>query len=395
MTALQETGTPETAATEPAPPPEAPKTYSLEEAIEEFEKEDDARRAKPDGEETETDAAPDKPSKPGKQKHDLSTPEGLKAAREEFETQRKDLDRKHIEMTNREKRAKVARERDNAEKEALKQERENFRLIRGQLEQTVGALRSGDARARLAAFGALFGKDGTQAFEEFSIAVAKNGKVPEAAPEVKELREEMARLRAELAQKDEQAEQQQNLLSSQQRFEQGKRAVAQAATADPVLGKLMTNPDAAHVVLEHLVNRAQEHFDAEGVPMSHAELVGETSNLFGALEQFPALKALALNGQLSWVIQRGRHLVQTEQLDEMAALGKLDGILRGGSPAAAPSGDLGRETQASAEPVAPADLPGRTVTPTRTASAGSTRRLTEEERIQEILTDGTYDQLFS
>lgn len=378
----QPTGTPTNGA--PATPAYEPTGDIVEDAIAEFE----AKRATEKPAETETPEGEPRPAeaKPDG-KEDLSTPEGIAKAREGIEARRAELDRKFVEMSKREKRGKEQRANEKREYQQFVHIRDAFMAdvataTSGTTEQALNAL----TRLRAAA-----GQKGEDFLTEAQLAVARNGKKKEADPEVAALRNELAEVRKELKSREEST----RTDAQQQAFQRRSAEVADAVCAPTNAVASQLAVANRSVLFDMALSYKTAYFEARNEELPDADAAKLVERDLGTLTKFPRVLAYAKLGNLAQIVQTVRNLHENEGLDDAAAIGKIDGILAANF-GSAPQGDLGRATQAQAEPVEPASdsLPGRTVSQTRaSASAGSVRKLTKEERIAEMLRDGTLEEL--
>lgn len=390
MTAQQTPGT-------PAPNGAATPVYQetgdiVEDAIAEFE----AKRAagKPSEEQpAEGEEAPEKPADEP-EKEDENSPGWIAKARQEIKERRAAMDREYVELKKRGKRERSQREQE-------RKEYDNFKLVRDAWNADMAIAASGTTEQALNAFTRLraaAGQKGEDFLSEANLAVARNGKKKETDPavaaELAELRKEREALKKEREDRDQQTRTQEQEQAYQRR--QAEVADAVCAPSNAVAAQLAGANRSALFDLAFSYKSA--YFEARNEELPDTEAAKLVERDLAVLTKHPRVLAYAKLGNLGQIVQKVRSLCEeTDGLDDAGAIGKIDAILAAAQFGSAPaSGGLGRATQAQAEPVEPEsqELPGRTVSSTRaTSSAGSERKLTKDERIAEMLRDGTLEEL--
>lgn len=283
----------------------------------------------------------------------LSTPEGLKAARDAVAKARAETDvraRKSHEVYLRlNKRERKLR----AEREAVNREKETLSTIGREVLSDVELLQKGSAQERLDALGRITRSDGRQVFEAMARVIAVNGKAPKPSPEVEALQrklEELERRReADLAAQE--AERNRALL------EQRKAQLVQVVTNDPSAYPIVSNIAQQHPkeVADRLVLiKTQAH--EQGRPLSDKEA------------------AAALEREL-------RGLYAPPSQNGAAGTPSPDAGLAPSAPATA------------AKPVA-GGLPGQSLPQRVTTESSSRRELTDEERLAELAADDNFWRRF-
>ncbi|HEX6053748.1 MAG TPA: hypothetical protein VFZ21_30975 [Gemmatimonadaceae bacterium] len=358
----------------------------VEDAIAEFEA-TRASRKSAEEQPPEGDEPPEKAEE--KPDEEENSPGWVAKAREELKKKRVEMDREYVELKKRAKREKAQREEERREYANFKNIRDSFnqdlRLVtEGTTEQALNAL----TRIRAAS-----GQKGEDFLSEANLAVARNGKKKEPDPEIVALRNEIAELRKEREGRDKQAtEAQQNQALERRRAEV---ADAVCAPTNAVAGQLSATNRTA--LRDMAIAYKSAYWEARKSELPDAEAAKLVERDLAPLAKHPRVLAYAKLGNLGQIVQTVVNLRQSEGLDDAAAIGKIDGILAanlfGGAPA---PGGLGRATQAQAEPVEPESesLPGRTVSSTRAnASAGSERKLTKEERLAQLVSEGVLEDM--
>lgn len=338
---------------EPAEAPEAVEPEGLDEAAESVE----AVGAEPtEPEATEETTSEPAPAKPTPWDDDLpadaftpealSKPEGIQAAAKLVEEKRVTLFRKSRELDGRDIRLKEkARKLDNTKQELIL-EKNNFRVFAQEVNTTLGMLRNGTAAQRLDALGRLTGQTPRQAYEELTHGILRDGKPVKKTPEVEALEAKLERMEQLLMQREQheqQAREEAKRRSMEQAIEQRRQEIGQQASDAqryPTLAHFASLGRAAAIV-DYAQQIKEEHYESTGLV-----------------------------------------------LDDAATLSRIEQEL---APSLA--GRVATQPTSSGTPQKPSARaqrsPGqRSVTPSVAAqSGGSTRALTDEERLDELARD--------
>jgi hypothetical protein len=276
----------------------------------------------------------------------LSKPEGIAAAAKLIEDKRVTLFRKGRELDGRDIRQRQRETKWKQTRSQHLQEVENFRAFAQDVHATIGMARNGNAAQRIDALGRLFGGDGRKVYEELTHGILRDGKPAKKTPEIEALESQVGELKQMLLQRN---EHEQQLRAQQERqqlvgaIEHRKQEIAQLASSPgqyPATAHYMSAGQAKAIV-DYALELKREHLDTTGLV-----------------------------------------------LDDAATLTRIEREL---APSLA--GRVASQPTSSGPPQKPSvkaqRSPGqRSVTPSTGAqSGGSTRVLTEEERLEELARD--------
>lgn len=234
---------------------------------------DAAPEAAPEAAEATPEAAPEAaPAPPADLFSDeaLSTPEGVRAARDKIREQARARDRKALEFQRRERQIREREARLKQESKAAKAQAELYQAALGKLR--------GSPDDVISALGTLTGRDGAKVYEEITLALVGKKPAAQASPEIAELKAEIAELR-----KAREAEQQQAVSAQEAAFV--------ARRADELLELARSKPRARILidrspksVRDQLVTLKREAYEA-GNPISDAQAVEQLESYLEALSQ--------------------------------------------------------------------------------------------------------------
>lgn len=275
----------------------------------------------------------------------LSRPEGVAKAAELIEEKRVQLFRKGRELDGRDIRQKQRESKWKQTRSQHLQEVENFRAFAQDVHATIGMARNGNAAQRIDALGRLFGGDGRKIYEELSMGILRDGKPVKKTPEVEQLEAKLERMERVLLQQQ-QHEQQARIQAEQHQMlnviEHRKQEIAQLAGSEhfPATAHYMSAGQ-ARAIVDYALELKREHLDATGLVLDDT----------ATLSRIERELAPSLAGRVA-------------QQPTSAGTSQKPGVKAQRSPGQ------------------------RSVTPSTGAqSGGSTRALTEEERLEELARD--------
>lgn len=285
---------------------------------------------------------PEPKSEPGKLKEDFSddrpwTPERVKAAAAEARELAASAQRQWVTEQKRAEKLKTQRD-------AFLQEKAQYRAVRDQLAANFQTMRThGDVRARLEAFGQLFGGDGVELLERFNIELARGGKRVELSPTEQALKAEIEELKRERREEREQ----------RARFAKEREQDQFIAQRKEELAQLGTDPERFPLLSE---------FEPEEVAEALAGIITSVYNEQG--------KRIS-DAQAAQILE--------QDLEEREALREQRRAARGG-----PKGSAGLEPRAAraAKPAQVQSSPpnrGRSLAPALSTQSLTTREVDEEE----------------
>lgn len=311
----------------------------------------------------------------------IATPEGRKAALKSLRDAERANHDKFISLGKREGKVK-AREANT------KREQETFAAIRDEFMANVKIATSGTTEEALNALTRIragAGQPGADFLREAQLAAARNGKKPDADPELAAVKAELEKLKA-----DKQKEKDEGQSAAEQEFAQRRHGEIASTVCDnpahfPLAGELgQANRSTLHeLAWGHILAQHRQ-----GTPMSDADAARRVESDLQVLREFPTTLQYCRLGNLDRVVMAAAGLAQNEGLDERAAFSRIETQLRAtfGAP---PQGDAGRAPSAQAAPDAQA-MPGKTPS-ARAANGGSTREPTNAEHLAQF--DDFFEEL--